>query len=123
MNCGHCHVYHQQHMIFFLQHLKQQQHPQHLLITTCPVRKLVPWDYIDSFNPRNFIFILYGFRITLTKSNDICTHWISINILGGLLEVGVTIVELLLVVLVRFLHFSSVKFHLKAKEYLREGSR
>ena len=45
------------------------------------------------------------------------------NILSGLLEVGVTIVELLLVVLVSFLHLSCVKFYLKAKEYLREGSR
>ena len=45
------------------------------------------------------------------------------NILQGLLDVELTIVEVLLVVLVSFLHFPSVKFHLKAKEYLREGSR
>ena len=30
-------------MIFVQQDLRQQQHPQHLLITTYPVRKLVPY--------------------------------------------------------------------------------
>ena len=40
------------------------------------------------------------------------------SILRGLLEVGVAIVEVLLVVLVSFLHLSIVKLHLKAKEYL-----
>ena len=39
------------------------------------------------------------------------------NILRGLLDVGLTLVEVLRVVLVSFLHLSSVQFHLKAKEY------